>query len=376
MALSAARDAEIRAFLDSAGFGAARREALPGDASTRTYERLWTGTRAVLLMNQPQAAEAASCPPDADEAARRALGYNACARLAGANLTAFAALSRHLRTLGLSAPEVLAADIPKGLLVIEDFGDRIYARLVEDGADAAALYGRAMDALSHLHDHEAPAAIAFGERTHHLLAYDALALETEAALLPEWHGKLLLGGALSGDALEEYRGLWAALLPQAIPARKVLTLRDYHAENLLFLDEREGAAQAGLIDFQDGLAGHPAYDLISLLEDARRDVTPELAAAMTDRYARARAARDPHFDREAFEAAAAILAAQRNAKIAGIFARLFLRDSKPRYLSFLPRVWGHLERDLEHPAMAGLKRWFARAIPADKRGRAAAGLAP
>ncbi len=375
--MSEARAAEIDAFLAAAGWAAAARETLPGDASTRRYVRLRRASgETAMLMDQPQQAETAPCPPDADEATRAALGYNACARLAGADVAAFAAVSDYLVALGLSAPRVRAGDFGKGLLLLEDFGDRLYAAAIAGGRDPAQLYATAIDALTRLHAVGAPRELPVGRGSRPLLAYDALALSTEADLLPEWHGRLLLGGPIGGDALAEYRALWSEALAGLAGARPVLTLRDYHAENLLHLDERDGPAAAGLIDFQDALAGHPAYDLVSLLEDARRDVEPDLARAMLDRYSAVRRADEPAFDREAFEAAAALLAAQRNAKIAGIFARLFLRDGKPRYLAFLPRVWRLLEGDLRHPAMRGLKRWFDRHIPEDARGPAAAARAP
>jgi aminoglycoside/choline kinase family phosphotransferase len=148
----------------------------------------------------------------------------------------------------------------------------------------------------------------------------------------------------------------------------VLVLRDYHAENLMWLDERSGIARSGQLDFQDALAGSPAYDVVSLLEDARRDVPPPLAAAMIERYITGRKARDASFDVEGFKLAAALLAAQRNTKIVGIFARLWKRDGKPRYTKFLPRMWGYLDRDLRHPKLAALKQWFDKSIPPAWRG--------
>ena len=148
----------------------------------------------------------------------------------------------------------------------------------------------------------------------------------------------------------------------------VVVLRDYHAENLMWIDGRAGVARAGLLDFQDALAGSPAYDLISLVEDARREVSVDLAHEMTRRYIAARKARDAGFDEEAFRFAAALLAAQRNTKIIGIFARLWKRDGKARYTQYLPRMWGYLDRDLSHPALHGLKSWFDRHVPRAWRG--------
>ncbi|MEE3101158.1 MAG: phosphotransferase [Pseudomonadota bacterium] len=189
--------------------------------------------------------------------------------------------------------------------------------------------------------------------------YDAATLRREAMLAADWY---LEGLGLRTEALaEEFAGLIDAACAPVAGARAALALRDYHAENLLWLPDRAGTARVGLIDYQDALAGHPAYDLISLTEDARRDTSAGLRAATTGRYLDA--AGVPAGAREGFAAAAAILAAQRNLKIVGIFARLRLRDGKPRYLDLIPRVWGHLMRDLEHPALAPLAAFVARRVP-------------
>lgn len=369
--MSDARDAEIAAFLTQAGWGAAERNPIPGDASTRSYERIGLKGRTALVMNQPQKAEAAPCPPDADAAARAALGYNAQARLAGADVRRFAAVASHLNRHGISAPVILAENAEAGLLLIEDFGDGIYARLIENGHDPILLYETAIDALLQLHRVPAPATLPHAKGDLPFLTYDTVALGVETELLPEWHGRLVFGQAMEDEALQSYREAWASLLPLVQPEKPVMVLRDYHAENLLWLPARHTAARAGVIDFQDALAGHPAYDLISLLEDARRAVDPALRGAMMERYVAGRTAAPGAFDREEFLAAAAILSAQRNAKIAGIFARLHLRDGKPRYLNFLPRVWRYLEDDLKHPVLAPVAAWFERHIPADKRADAA-----
>jgi aminoglycoside/choline kinase family phosphotransferase len=164
---------------------------------------------------------------------------------------------------------------------------------------------------------------------------------------------------------DEHRELWRAALKPLHESSRVFVHRDYHAQNLLWLPQRTAHARVGLIDFQDAVAGSPAYDLVSLLEDARRDVPQALAAAMTERYL---AQMNGHTDPEQFRMAAALLAAQRNAKIIGIFARLLARDKKPRYLAYLPRVWGYMERDLQHPALAALKIWYDRMVPPALRG--------
>lgn len=363
-----ARADEIEDFLTRAGWADARREAIPGDASTRRYERLFRGGRSYILMDQPRGAETAACPPEATPDERRALGYNALARLAGPDTRPFAAIAGYLRKRGFSAPELFAEDHARGLLVLEDLGRDRYAESVEKGADATLLYGAAMDLLAALHAEAAPATLPIQGGAVPLLTYDAAALAVESDLLIEWFLPLATGRPTPPDQAAAYRGLWAEALAALPQDRAVLTLRDYHAENLLWLPDRSETARVGLIDFQDGLAGNRAYDLISLLEDARRDVDPALAAAMTKRYVGAVRAREPGFDADAFALAAALLAAQRNAKIIGIFARLWKRDGKPRYLSYLPRLWGYMARDLAHPRLARLKRWFDGAVPAELRG--------
>lgn len=343
----------IAEFLAVAGWEGARLAPLAGDASTRHYLRAEKpGGRAVLMV-APPAKETASCPPDADEAMRRALGYNAAARLAGPNLSAFLEIAAALKSSGLSAPEVFAADRDAGLALIEDLGDELFARTIGT-RDEATLYAAAIDVLARLR--AAPPA---RPRSAHyeMLDYDALALETEAMLLMEWYWPLKTGAPAPDDLTAEFRETARALIA-TLPPPSTFTLRDFHAENLIWMPDREGLARVGLIDFQDGLFGNPAYDLVSLLEDARRDVAPALADTMVERYLCA-----GDIDRDAFLRDYAILAAQRNAKILGIFARLAKRDGKPRYLDLLPRVEAHFRRDLEREAVAPLSRFFTRHMP-------------
>lgn len=361
------REDLIRAFLKRENWGNATRAALKGDASTRRYERLTLGAHTVILMDQPQEKETSACPPEATPAQRAALGYNALARLAGADCHAFAGVAAHLKALGLSAPEIYAADYAAGLMLIEDLGEELYAQILSRGADERALYENAITALSILHAAPAPDSFMAGQRLVPLLDYDDTALLAEADLLLDWFFPAALGHAPSESLREEYHALWREALLPAHALAPVLVLRDYHAENLLWLKEREAHARAGMIDFQDGLRGSPAYDLISLLEDARRDVAPEFAAAMTAHYVHLARGHNSAFHEEIFRAAAAALAAQRNVKIVGIFTRLWKRDGKPRYALYHPRLWRTLERDLAHPALARLKAWFERNVPREKR---------
>lgn len=359
------REDEIRSFLKESGWGQAERKPLAGDASTRRYERLRRNGRTAMLMDQPQSAETPPAPAGATPDQRRALGYNAVARLAGADCARFIAASNYLRGLGLSAPEILASDPGKGLAIIEDLGDDLYTDVLANGGEERALYATAAEVLAALHTRAAPAELAAGKPLH---AYDETALLAETALLPEWYLPMALGRSASPAEMAEYQALWAEVLKPLLAAPSVFVHRDYHAQNLLWLPRRVGARRVGLIDFQDAVAGTRAYDLISLVEDARRDVPSELAERTTRHYLDARGEQGENVDEDAFRGQMAVMAAQRNAKIAGIFARLFVRDGKPRYLGYLPRVWSYINRDLEHPALAPVKAWFDRTIPRTARG--------
>ena len=315
--------ADAPSFLARAGWEHAAIVPLAGDASFRRYFRVVDGARRAVLMDAP--------PPHEDP-------------------RPFILIAEHLQTEGFATPHILARDLDQGLVLIEDFGDlRVKEHLEESPAQEIDVYTRAVDLLADLH--RLPAAST-------LSPYDRAVYQREAGLLTEYYCPAI---GLSVDE-QAYAKAWDAVLPiveqSASPA--VTVLRDYHAENIMLID-RPDAHGLGLLDFQDALAGHPAYDLVSLLQDARRDVSPALEAAMLEHY---RAVASPPAD---FDAAYAVLGAQRNAKIIGIFTRLWKRDGKPRYLSFLPRMWGLLERDLAHPALAPVALWFAANIPAEMR---------
>jgi N-acetylmuramate 1-kinase len=352
------------AFLQKAGLARAERRKLPADASTRSYERLHLPSGATLmLMDAPPRAESPICDPDWSQDERRKAGWNAMARLAGGKVEAFAATAAFLREQGLSAPRIDALDAQQGLAVIEDFGEGIFARLIEQGQDEGELYLAAMDALARLHEQAPPAVLKAGDIAWPLLTYDAVALKAGADLFVEWQPKL--NPALNFDerALAEWDELWTGIAARGEAGASVFAHRDYHAENLLWLPDRAGPARVGMIDFQDALLAHPSWDLHSLLQDARRDVSPELERAALDRYFSHR----PGLDREAFMADYAALAVLNEARILGVFARLITRDGKPRYRQFLPRLWRHLERNLRNPALADLKRWFDTYVPMEAR---------
>ena len=363
------REALKQQFLAGAGYGAARREPLAGDASTRRYERLHLPSGgAAIFMDQPPAVESTPCPPDATPEERRTAGYNASARLAAGRIEAFVAAAGYLRERGLSAPEVLAADPALGLAVLEDLGDDLYATLMAGGADQAELYAAAIDAQLALHAEPPPGELQARGMSWPLLAYDDLALKTGVDLFLEWWPKLAGLPPFPDDAVAEWEALWAPVRARGDAVGKgaggVFAHRDYHAENLIWLPGREGVARVGMLDFQDALRAHPAWDLQQMLQDARRDVAPELEAAMLDRYLAAR----PDLDREAFLADYRALAALNAARILGpVFARQIVAFGRPKYRAFLPRTWRYLERDLAAPGMEGLRRWFDRHVPAGSR---------
>ncbi len=347
-------------FLLRAGWADADRRPLAGDASTRRYDRVRRGAETAVLMDAPPGAERPACPPEADGGVRAGLGYNALARLAGPNTSAFAGLSQELVARGFSAPRVLAADHDDGFLLLEDLGDDLFARVIEAGATPAPLYEAAIDLLAAVRRSTFPSEVAAsGGRAWPVLAYDAVALQTEADLFLDWYVARREGRTVDAAARAEWTAAWREQLDAIARTPPTLTLRDVHAENLIWLPDREGAARAGVIDFQDALFGHPAYDVVSLLEDARRDVNPRLADAMKARFVAAAG----EIDAAAFERAYAVLGAQRNAKILGIFVRLAERDGKPKYLNFLPRVARHFVGDLAHPALADVAAWTRANAP-------------
>ncbi len=322
MTTDPARAAAVADFLAATPWAGAARAALAGDASNRRYERLSHPTAgAAVLMD---------APPDRGEDVRP-----------------FADITGRLRGAGLSAPAIHACDPDRGFLLLEDLGDAVFARVLERSAGMEdALYAAAVDLLAGL---SARPDLAEG-----LPPYDADRLRAEAALALDWYLPAATGGAAADR--DAFLDLVTEACAPALSGPRVLTLRDYHAENLLWLPDRAGAARVGLLDYQDALAGHPAYDLVSLLEDARRDTAPALRTAMIARFA-------AHRPVPGLAEAYAALGAQRNLKILGIFARLWLRDGKPGYLDLLPRVWNHLQNDLAHPRLAALRARVQASLP-------------
>ena len=309
----------ITRFLQAAGWGAASIGPVTGDASVRIYHRLRLGRRSAILMD---------------------------ARADG-RTRAFTRIGQHLRTLGLSAPKILAADHDAGLLLLEDLGDDVFPAVIDrDPTQQKRLYSGAIDTLAVLASHPPPP---------DLPLFDAPQMAEIARMVVDWYQPAATGTPPNGAA--EFTAILHRVAKPLIAGPPALMLRDFHAGNLIWLPRRSVPARVGLLDFQDAMAAHPAYDLVSLLQDARRDVPPELERAMIRRYVAATA---PQGD---FAAAYAVMGAQRALRIMGIFARLSLHFAKPQYLIHLPRVYDQLQRNLCHPALAELADLCQRLIP-------------
>jgi hypothetical protein len=363
--LSSEREALRVEFLKAAGFGDARREPMPGDASTRLYERLHRpGGGSVIFMDQPPQFETQPCPPDATPVERKALGYNASARLAAGRVDAFVACAGFLRGRGLSAPEILYADAPAGFAVLEDLGEGVFAALIAGDEDETPLYDGAVDVLVRLHAEAPPRVLAADGSTWPLLVYDSLALQTGGTMFLEWWPKYAGLAPFSPGAVDDWEGFWAPIRARGEAGASVFCHRDYHAENLVWLPDRQGAARVGLLDFQDALRANPAWDFSMLLHDGRRDVSAEREAASLARYLAARS----ELDREAFLADFHALGALNVLRILFIFGRQVAGFGRPKYRAFIPRMWRYLERCLSaSPELAPLRAWLDANVPQASR---------
>jgi len=333
---------------------------LQGDASARAYARLDRNGVALILMDWPPQPDG---PP-----IRNGLPYSRIAHLAEGT-AAFQSVARLLASQGLVVPEIHAADHERGLMLIGDLGDRVFASEVATGAPLKPMWQAAADTLVAIGQLDEARVRNWnrGEgRAAPIRDYDRGAYEIEISLLADWYWPLAKGTPMPQSVRAELEAAWAPVLDRvAADPSRTLALRDYHSPNLIFLPEREGPApnQVGLLDFQDALIGHPAFDLVSLLQDARLDVAPDIEDRLYERYTQAVAVRNDSFDPAAFRFAYAALGAQRNTKILGIFARLWKRDGKPHYLRHIPRIWRYLERDLAHPDLGALAAWYGSHFP-------------
>jgi tRNA threonylcarbamoyl adenosine modification protein YjeE len=348
-----ARAMAIEDLLRQAGWEGASRRFMLGDASTRAYERLTRadGATAVLMISPPRA----DGPP-----IRYGKPYSALVHLAE-DIRPFLAMAEALRLQGLSAPAIYAADAPAGLALIEDLGQE---GVVDADGPIPERYGEAASVLALLHGRDLPRTVPVGDGgLHDIPTYDVDALCIEAELLVDWYAPHVARASVASGAKATFGNLWRQVLGEVVDAPATWNLRDYHSPNLIWLPERDGLRRVGIIDFQDCVLGHPAYDLVSLLHDARVTVSDELELRLLSIYAKLRREADPHFDMAAFIRAYAILGAQRSSKILGIFARLDKRDHKPHYLAHLPRVRHYLVKSLAHPVLAEIKAWYAAHLP-------------
>jgi len=286
--------------------------------------------------------------------------YSSIARLAE-SVDAFVAMAQGLRQLGYSAPRILAQDLEAGLLLTEDLGSE---GVIDLDGPIPERYALAVELLADLHRRSLPETLPIEPgRDHKIARYDLEALLVEIDLVLEWYAPHVLRAGVPASARVEFVRHWRTALAPLITGPRTWSLRDFHSPNLLWLPQRQGLERLGLIDFQDAVIGHPAYDLASLLQDARIDVPPDLELKLLAAYAHARKVSDAGFDMSAFAAAYATLGAQRATKILGIFTRLDRRDGKPQYLAHLPRLKRYLARNLSHPALRDLKLWYEGNLP-------------
>jgi hypothetical protein len=348
-----ARLRALRQFLDGAGYMEAKRQRMAGDASTRSYARLIRDDGGVILMNSPRR-------PDGP-AIYDGKSYSAAVHLAE-DVKPFVAIAGALRELGFSAPAIRHADLDAGFLITEDFGS---AGVIEGDPPApiAERYETATDMLAELHREAPPEILPLAPQLGYTLpAFDTEALLVEIGLMLEWYLPDR-GVEPTNDLRAEFVMMWRDILSKPAAAAKTWVLRDFHSPNLIWLGEREGVARVGVIDFQDAVLGPAAYDLVSLLQDARIDVPEPLELALLTRYIKARRAADDGFDPAGFAELYAIMSAQRNTRLLGTFARLNRRDGKPQYLRHQPRIWTYLSRSLAHPVLARARQWYAANVP-------------
>lgn len=343
----------INALLAGTEWSTAERIPMQGDASTRAYERLRkpAGQTAVLMISPPR--------PDGP-ALRSGKSYGALAHLAE-DISAFVAIDKGLRMAGLSAPEILALDRATGVALLEDFGGE---GVVDSQGVILERYAEAVAALAHLHHSPLPDTLPVADQLIYRLApYDIDALAIEVELLLDWYAPHVAHATLTSGAQATFVNLWRHTLRDIVNMAATWTLRDYHSPNLLWLPQRTSFARVGVIDFQDCVLGHPAYDVVSLLQDARIDVPDEMELRLLGLYAQLRQAGGERFDIAGFASAYAVLGAQRATKILGIFARLDKRDHKPDYLAHLPRIAKYLAKNLAHPLLSELHGWYETHLP-------------
>jgi N-acetylmuramate 1-kinase len=343
----------LRNFLSDAGFMDATRERMPGDASTRSYARLVQDDGTSILMNSPRR-------PDGP-AIYDGKSYSAAVHLAE-DVKPFVAIANGLRQHGFSAPAIRHTDLEQGFVITEDFGG---AGVIEGDPPRPITerYEAATDMLAALHRETLPETLPLTRELDYAIpVFDIDAWLVEIGLMPEWY-LADRGAELSPEGRDEFNAMWRQVLVKPAAAPRTWVMRDFHSPNIIWLGERTGILRVGIIDFQDTVLGPAAYDLVSLLQDARIDVPEQLELTLLTRYIKARRAADSHFDAADFAELYAVMSAQRNTRLLGTFARLNRRDGKPQYLRHQPRIWTYLNRSLAHPALAGFRDWYAAHVP-------------
>lgn len=343
----------LRRFINMSGHAEAKRRRMPGDASTRSYARLIGRDSSLILMNSP--------PRPDGPAIYDGKSYSAAVHLAE-DVRPFVALANGLRDRGFSAPAILDADLDSGFLITEDFGTATFIT-GDPPAPIASRYQAAVDMLAALHSEALPETLPLvPQADYDIPHFDIEAMMTEVGLMLEWYLPDR-DVQLPPRAHAEFILIWRELLTKADAAPKTWMLRDFHSPNLIWLDDRPDIGKVGVLDFQDAVIGPTAYDLVSLLQDARIDVPESIELAMLARYVAGRRAADPSFDPSAFAETYAAMSAQRNTRLLGTFARLNRRDGKPHYLRHQPRIWTYLSRAFAHPSLASLKEWSLAHVP-------------
>jgi len=352
-AAQVARLKALRQFLADAGFADAKRQRMPGDASIRSYARLIRDDGVVILMNSPRR-------PDGP-ATYDGNTYSAAVHLAE-DVKPFVAIDNGLRARGLSAPSIHHADLDAGFLITEDFGSEGFIE-GDPPRPIAERYEAAVDVLVALHREPLPEVLPLAPQiTYAIPTFDIDAMLVEIGLMLEWYLPDR-GAEPANERRAEFVTAWRDLLGKAAAMPKTWVMRDFHSPNLIWLGERSGISKVGIIDFQDAVLGPAAYDMVSLLQDARIDVPEQLELALLTRYIKARHSADDSFDPAGFAEIYAIMSAQRNTRLLGNFARLNRRDGKPQYLRHQPRIWTYLSRSLAHPVLSGLRAWYAANVP-------------